>query len=102
MQVDISLSLVELDKEVKIYIQRKLEIALSRTALYITAISIVLSKKRSSESENENDIHCILTLSIIDSPEVVIEDTQSNLYYVIDRAIQKAKRTMDRIVAQQF
>ncbi|PCH94556.1 MAG: hypothetical protein COB83_11185 [Gammaproteobacteria bacterium] len=100
MQVDISLSLVELDKEVKIYIQRKLEIALSRTSLYITAISIVLSKKRSSE--NENDIHCILTLSIIDSPEVVIEDTQSNLYYVIDRAIQKAKRTMDRIVAQQF
>jgi len=98
MEVDIKLSIVELDKELEALIQRKLEYAFSRTAHYISSISITLSKR--GKDAKHNDVHCLLKISIIDSQDIVIEDTQSDLYYVIDRAIQKAQRMMERIVSQ--
>jgi len=95
MQVDIKLSIVELDEALETLIQRKLEYAFSRTAHYISSISIVLSK--TSRASNNCDVHCLLTISVIDSQDVVVEDIQSDLYYVIDRAIQKAQRLMERL-----
>jgi len=101
MQVDIKFVHLELDKELKIYIQRKLELTLFRTAAYISAISITLDKNPAANLSSE-DIHCLLKISIVDLPDVVIDDTQSDLYYVIDRAMQKAQRSIERIVTQQL
>lgn len=99
MQVDIQFKKIELEKEVEEHIQRQLELALSRTAPYITGISITLSITTNTGSKQ--DKHCLLKLSVTDLPDIIIEDTQNDLFYVIDRAIQKAHRTMERIVIQQ-
>lgn len=101
MRVDIQFKQIELEKEIKEHIRRQLELALSRTAPYITGISITLSITTTADIENKQDKHCLLKLSVIDSPDIVIEDTQNDLFYVIDRAIQKAQRTMERIVIRQ-
>jgi len=98
MQVNIKLSIVELDKELERLIQRKLEYAFSRTAHYISSIVITLSK--ANRGAKNSEVHCSLKMSIIGSKDIVVEDTQSDLYYVIDRAIQKAQRLMERIVFQ--
>jgi ribosome-associated translation inhibitor RaiA len=100
MQVNIKFKKIEFEKDIEEHIQRKLALALSRTAPYITAVSITLSK--TVDVKNKPDKHCLLKLSVIDSPDVVIEDTQNDLYYVIDRAIQKAHRAMERVVTQQL
>lgn len=96
MQVDIEYCQVELDKALEAHVQRKLEFALSRLEVDISAISIVLSDVTHARGGSGNDKHCLLTISIAGLSDIVIEDTQADLYCVIDRVIQKANHLITR------
>lgn len=95
MQINIDCEQVNLAQDLKTYIQRKLELALTRVAPYITEITISLHNV--SDIDGNINRHCKFTLSVLNQPDIIIEDTQSDLYYVIDRSIHKAARTMERI-----
>jgi putative sigma-54 modulation protein len=94
MKINIQSRQVELDKDIEAHIQRKLKLAFSRVEHNITSIYISLSDVTSKIGLSNT--HCHLQIGIIDMPDMVIEDTQSDLYFAIDRVLQKASHSLTR------
>ena len=94
MKIEVSSSDIDVDEATAVTIRRKLRIALTRMESHITSISMHLSKVSSSETGNEK--HCLLKVSLVEKPDAIIEDIQSDLSFVIDRVIQKASRHISR------
>ena len=94
MKIDIQNHLIEFDQSIEVHIQQKLRLALSKTAAYISTITFVISDVIDNNGKVEK--HCSLTLSLNRMPNIVIEETQVDLYFVIDRVIQKATRSLSR------
>ncbi|UUO25157.1 hypothetical protein FGD67_19540 [Colwellia sp. M166] len=94
MKIDIQNCLSELDQSIEEDIQLKLRLALSKMAAYISCITFIISENISPNGNTEK--HCSLTLSLYRMPNIVIEETQVDLYFVIDRVIQKATRSLSR------
>ena len=99
MKVDLQSLHFELTEELKANIQRKLHFALSRMEPHITAISITLSDINGPKGVV--DKQCLLKISIADMEDIVIKDTQTNLYRAVDRAMQRASRTVARSISRQ-
>lgn len=95
MQVSIQSSGVDINGDLETKIQRKLQLALSRVEPYITKISMKLTNVPNAKGSSA---HCRLTLAIVNQEDIVIEDTQMDLECVIDRVLQKASRTIKRLV----
>ena len=96
MRVTIQSVGVDINSNLETKIQRELQFSLSRVESHIPAISIDLN--RVSNIRNHCDIHSRLTLEVLIQPNVVIEDKQANLEYVIDRVLHKASRTVERLI----
>ena len=96
MQVSIQSSGVDMNGDLETKIQRKLQLALSRVEPFITKISIKLTNV--PNAKGSSNTHCRLTLVIVKQGDIVIEDTQMDLECVIDRVLQKASRTIKRLV----
>lgn len=94
MKIDIQNRLSEYDQSIDEHIQRKLRLALSKGAAYISSITFTLSDVIDESGKTEK--HCSLKLSLYHMTNIVKEETQGNLYFVIDRVIQKATRTLSR------
>ncbi len=94
MKIAIENNLSELDPSIEEHIQRKLRLALSKMAANISAITFTLSDVVDQNGKTEK--HCLLTLSLYRMPNIVTEETQVDLCFVIDRVIQKATRTLTR------
>jgi len=74
MKIEVQNGLTEFDKSIDELIQRRLRLALSKMS----------------------DKYCSLTLSLYNIPNIVTEETQVDLLFVIDRVIQKATRILMR------
>ncbi len=94
MKIDIQNCLTELDQSLEEDIQRRLRLALSKMAAYISSITFIISDAIDPNGKVEK--HCFLTISLYRMPNIVIEETQADLYFVIDRVIHKATRTLSR------
>lgn len=94
MKIDIQSTDVVLDESTHEHIHRKLKLALSRMEPFIETISVHLSNV--ADSSNGNNKQCCLKISLTHKPDIIIEDIQTDLPYVIDRAIQKASRIINR------
>jgi len=95
MQVSIQSSGVKISGDLETKIQRKIQLALSRVEPYIATISIKLTSEVNARGSST---HCRITLIIVDQGDIVIEDTQTDAECVIDRVLQKASRTIKRLV----
>ena len=91
MKIDIKNRLNEFHQPLEEHIQRKLRLALSKVAAYISSITFIIS-----DVIGQSEKHCSLTLSLYHMPNIVIEETHADIYFVIDRVIQKATRTVSR------
>ena len=96
MQVTIQSAGITINSDFETQIRRKLQFSFSRIEPYITTISISINSV--TNIIDHSDIHCRLTLDIVNQPSVVIEDTQMTLECVIDRVLQKASRIIERLV----
>ena len=94
MKINIQSRQVELDKAIDTHIQRKLKLAFSRIDHNISSISISLSDV--ANKMGISSTRCHLKIEIIGMPDMVIEDTQSDLYLAIDRVLQKASHGLSR------
>jgi len=98
--VNIQSNKIELDKALEVHIERKLRLALSNMEPLITAVTISLSDvvRNNAVSGIEEVVatQCGIQVSIENIPAIEVVDIQSDLYYAIDRVIQKASRTMTR------
>lgn len=97
MKIDIQNRLIDLEQSIEEHIQRKLRLALSKVAAYISSITFIISDAIGQSGKVEK--HCSLTLSLYHMPNIVIKETHADLYFVIDRVIQKATRTVSRKIA---
>lgn len=99
MQIDIQTRKFSLTYALRSYAERRLRSALSCCDDYIQRVVIRLSDINGPRGGT--DKHCHLQVVLTGLPDVVIEDTETDLYVAIDRATDRAGRTVVRKIDRQ-
>jgi len=98
MQIDIQARNFPLTKAIQGYIERRLGFALSTRDEHIQRIMVRLSDINGPRGGADKCCHIHVLLPHL--PDVVIEDTEADLYAAIDRAADRAGRTVGRRLAR--
>lgn len=94
MRIDIYSTDANFDREIETRIHRKLNLGLSRIDLHIRSVEICLSDVITAEGIVTN--YCKFTFSFFNMTDLVIKESQADIYSAIDRAIQKSSRAISR------
>jgi putative sigma-54 modulation protein len=94
MQLDIQARGFSLTAGILNYTEQKMQFALQRGDNYITHTRIRLADINGPRGGV--DKKCQIELKLAGEKNIVIEDTQSDLYYAIDRATERCMRTLNR------
>ncbi len=81
------------------HIERRVHFALNWADYHVRRISVRLSDLNGPRGGE--DKRCHIQLTVPGAADVVIEDTESDLYVAIDRAAERAGRTLARQVKRQ-
>ena len=100
MQIDIQSRGFSLTDSLINYAQRRLGFAMSYCSGHIKRIVVRLSDTNGPRGGTDKCCHIQVALAGI--PDVVVEDTEVNMYAAIDRACNRAKRTVVRKVDRQM
>ena len=93
MQIEIQTRDITLTEELRNYVERRLQFALSRFQDQVLLITVCLSGVSGGSGE---DRRCYLQIRAASCPDVSIEDTEADLYIAITRAVERAERTLER------
>jgi len=99
MQIEIQARNFSLTDSLQEYIERRLGFALSTRDEHILRIAVRLSDINGPRGGA--DKRCQIRVVLPHIPDVVIEDTEVDLYAAIDRAADRAGRTVGRRLARQ-
>jgi ribosome hibernation promoting factor len=99
MQIDIQARHFSLTKALRNHVERRLRFALSSGDDYIQKMVMRLSDINGPRGGR--DKHCHLQVVLAGLPDIVIEDTQADLYVAINRAVERAGRTLVRKIERQ-
>jgi putative sigma-54 modulation protein len=99
MQINIQAQHFSLTDALRAHIERRLCFALSCCALHIQRIVLRLSDINGPRGGA--DKRCWIQLTLAGVPDVMIEDTEVDLYLAIDRAVHRAKCTVLRKIDRQ-
>ena len=99
MQVDIQARKFSLTNALRSHIKRRLGFALSARDDHIQRVIVRLSDINGPRGGADKCCHIQVVLAHL--PDVVIEDTETDLYAAIDRAADRAGRTTGRRLARQ-
>ncbi len=94
MRIDIQALGFELTPALRAHTKRRLHFALGRSDTQVSRLWVRLSDLNGPRGGDDKRCHVRITLT--DAPEVVIEDTEADLYVAIDRAADRAGRTVAR------
>ena len=94
MQIDVQALGFELTPALRSHAVRRLHFALGRSDAQVSRLSVRLSDLNGPRGGE--DKRCQVRVTLTDAPEVVIEDTEADLYVAIDRAADRAGRTVAR------
>jgi ribosomal subunit interface protein len=94
MQIEIQARNFSLTEALRVHIQRRLGFALSTRYEHIKRILVRLSDINGPRGGN--DKCCLIQVVLPGQADVVIEDTESDLYVAIDRAADRVSRTVTR------
>jgi ribosomal subunit interface protein len=94
MQIEIQARNFSLTEALRVHIQRRLGFALSSRYEHIKRILVRLSDINGPRGGN--DKCCQIQVVLPGQADVVIEDTEANLYVAIDRAADRVSRTVTR------
>lgn len=100
MQIDIQSRGFSLTNALLSYSQRRVLSAMAYCSGHINRVVIRLSDINGPRGGA--DKRCHIQVAMAGIPDVVIEDTEVDMYAAIDRAIDRAKRTVVRKVDRQF
>ncbi len=98
MQMDIQCRGFELTDGLRDYARKRLAYSLSHGDAHIGRVIVRLSDINGPRGGEDKRCHVEVRLKGL--PEVVIEDTQADLYVAIDRAVERAGRTLARRLAR--
>jgi len=99
MQMDIKSQGFSLTDGLRDYVMKRLAYGLNHGDGSITRVTVRLSDINGPRGGD--DKRCFIELRLKAAPAVVIEDTESDLYVAIDRAAERAGRTLARRLARQ-
>lgn len=99
MQIDIQARDFSLTKALRGHIRRRLYFSLSTRADHIQRVIVRLSD--TNGPRGGEDKRCQIQVRLPHLPDVVIEDTELNLYTAIDRAADRAGRTVGRRLSKR-
>lgn len=100
MQIDIQSRGFSLTEALFNHTQKRVHRAMSYCSGHVNRVVIRLSDTNGPRGGSDKRCHIQVVLAGI--PDVVVEDTKVDLYAAIDRAINRAKRTVVRKVDRQF
>jgi len=99
MQMDIQSQGFSLTDGIRDYVTKRLAYALAHGDAAITRIIVRLSDINGPRGGD--DKRCLIEVRLKAATSVVIEDIESDLYLAIDRATERAGRTLARRLARQ-
>lgn len=99
MQIDIQARSFTLTDALRSHTEHRLRLALTCCYSHIQRIVIRLSDINGPRGGV--DKHCHLQVVLAGLPDVVIEDTEADMYVAINRAIDRAGRTLVRRINRQ-
>lgn len=99
MQIDIQSRNFSLTNALRGHVERRLGFALSTRDDHILRITVRLSDINGPRGGADKCCHIQVVLPHL--PDVVIEDTEADLYAAIDRAADRAGRTVGRRLTRQ-
>ena len=99
MQIDIQARNFSLTEALREYIQRRVSFALSTRDEHIQRIKVRLSDINGPRGGR--DKCCQIQVVLPQLADVVIEDTELDMYVAIDRAMDRTGRTVNRKLARQ-
>jgi len=99
MQIDIQARQFSLTNALRSHAERRLRFALTCCDNHIQRVVMRLSDINGPRGGA--DKRCHLQVVLAGLPDVVIEDTEADLYVAIDRAADRAGRTVGRRLARQ-
>lgn len=99
MQMDIQSQGFTLTEGISAYALKRLAYSLNRGDQAISRVNMRLSDINGPRGGT--DKRCLIEVRIKGQPSVVIEDTEADLYVAIDRAAERAGRTLARRLARQ-
>ncbi len=99
MQIEIQARNFPLTQAMRSHVERRLGFALSTRHEHIQRILVRLSDINGPRGGH--DKCCQIQVVLPQLADVIVEDTESNLYSAIDRAADRASRTVARKLARQ-
>jgi ribosomal subunit interface protein len=99
MQIDIQARNFPLTDALRSHIKRRLGFALSTIDFHIHRVRVWLSDIKGPRGGA--DKRCQIQVALNHLPDVVIKDTETDLYIAIDRAADRAGRTTKLRLSQQ-
>lgn len=100
MQIDIQSRDFSLTEALHHHTQRRLHFAMSHCSDHIKRVAIRLSDINGPRGGA--DKCCRIQIALTGIPDVVVEDTEVDMYTAIDRAIDRARRTVARRIGRQL
>jgi len=94
MQIDIQTRNFELSNALRSYVERRLRFALTWAENHVRRIVVRLSDINGPRGVD--DKRCDLLVVLAGLPDVVVKDTEADLYFAIDRAADRAGRSVMR------
>lgn len=89
MQIDIQARELMLSEALRSHVERRLQFALSRFQDRLLRIAVCLSEVNNSGA-------CHLHIRAEGWPDIFIEDTEADIHVAINRAVERAGRTLER------
>jgi ribosomal subunit interface protein len=99
MRIEIQARNFSLTNALRNHIQRRLGSALSARADHIQRVQVRLSDINGPRGGD--DKCCLIQITLPRMADVVIENTEDNLYNAIDRAAERVSRTLTRKLGRQ-
>ncbi len=99
MQIYIQARQFSLTDALRSHAERRLYTALACCNDHIQKIVMMLSDINGPRGGS--DKHCHLQIVLAGLPDIIIEDTESDMYIAIDRATDRAGRTLVRKIERQ-
>ena len=94
MQIDIQTRNFDLTNALRSYAERRLRFALTSADNHVQRIVVRLSDINGPRGGEDKRCHLLVVLAGL--PDVVVEDTEADLYFAIDRAADRAGRSVMR------
>lgn len=94
MQIEIHSHGFSTTASIRGYAERRIKLALNWGHVQLRRITVHLSDENGPKGGK--DKRCLLQLGVDGGQDVVVRDTEPDLYLAIDRAVERAARTLSR------